>query len=40
VEINETEVYMQRHSEEEKAWLVEEWEQSGKTRGVFARELG
>jgi transposase-like protein len=34
------EVFMQRHSEEEKVWLVEEWEQSGKTRGAFARELG
>jgi transposase-like protein len=31
---------MQRHSEEEKAWLVEEWERSGKSRGAFARELG
>jgi transposase-like protein len=40
VEINETEACMQRHSEEEKAWLVEEWEQSGKTKGAFARELG
>jgi hypothetical protein len=24
---------MQRYSEKEKAWLVEEWERSGKTRG-------
>jgi transposase-like protein len=31
---------MKRYSEEEKAWLVEEWTASGKTKWVFARELG
>ena len=25
---------------EEKAWFVEEWKKSGKTKGAFAKELG
>jgi hypothetical protein len=29
---------MKRYSEEEKAWLVEEWEKSGKSRRAFAKE--
>jgi transposase-like protein len=31
---------MKRYSKEEKAWLVEEWETSGKSKWAFARELG
>jgi transposase-like protein len=31
---------MKRYSEADKAWLVEEWETSGKSRWAFARELG
>jgi transposase-like protein len=31
---------MKRYSEEDKAWLVEEWAASGKTKWAFARELG
>jgi transposase-like protein len=31
---------MKRHSKEEKAWLVEEWEASGKSKWAFTRELG
>ncbi|MDR1250322.1 MAG: transposase, partial [Treponema sp.] len=31
---------MKRYSEEDKAWLVEEWRASGKTKWAFARELG
>jgi transposase-like protein len=31
---------MKRYSEEDKAWLVQEWEKSGKSRWAFARELG
>jgi hypothetical protein len=31
---------MKRYSEEDKAWLVQEWEKSGKSKWAFARELG
>jgi transposase-like protein len=31
---------MKRYSEEDKAWLVEEWEKSGKSKWTFAQELG
>jgi transposase-like protein len=31
---------MKRYSEEDKAWLVGEWAQSGKTKWGFAKELG
>jgi hypothetical protein len=31
---------MKRHSEADKAWLVQEWEQSGKSKWAFAKELG
>jgi hypothetical protein len=31
---------MQRYSETDKAWLVQEWEQSGKSKWAFAKELG
>jgi transposase-like protein len=31
---------MKRYSEADKAWLVEEWETSGKSKRAFARELG
>jgi transposase-like protein len=31
---------MERYSEADKAWLVEEWEQSGKSKWAFAKELG
>jgi transposase-like protein len=31
---------MKRCSKEEKAWLVEEWEASGKSKWAFAQELG
>jgi transposase-like protein len=31
---------MKRYSEEDKAWLLQEWTASGKTKWVFARELG
>jgi transposase-like protein len=31
---------MKRYSEEEKAWLVGEWEQSEKSKWAFAREAG
>jgi transposase-like protein len=31
---------MKRYSEADKAWLVQEWEQSGKTKWAFAKELG
>jgi transposase-like protein len=31
---------MKRYSEEDKTRLVEEWEQSGKTKWAFAKELG
>jgi alpha-D-ribose 1-methylphosphonate 5-triphosphate synthase subunit PhnG len=29
---------MKRYNEEEKAWLVEEWERSGKSKWAFARD--
>jgi hypothetical protein len=29
---------MKRYSEDEKAWLVEEWEKSGKSKWAFAKE--
>jgi transposase-like protein len=31
---------MRKYSGEEKAWLVEEWEKSGKSKWAFAKELG
>ncbi|MDR1024210.1 MAG: hypothetical protein LBL56_00670 [Treponema sp.] len=31
---------MKRYSNEDKTWLVQEWEKSGKSKGAFARELG
>jgi transposase-like protein len=31
---------MKKCGEEEKAWLVEEWEKSGKSKRAFAMELG
>jgi transposase-like protein len=31
---------MKRYSEADKAWLVQEWETSGKSKWTFARELG
>ncbi|MDR3122871.1 MAG: hypothetical protein LBU16_03720 [Treponema sp.] len=31
---------MKRYNEADKAWLVQEWEQSGKTKWAFAKELG
>jgi transposase-like protein len=31
---------MKRYSEADKAWLVQEWETSGKSKWAFARELG
>jgi transposase-like protein len=31
---------MKKYSGEEKAWLVEEWEKSGKSKRAFAKELG
>jgi transposase-like protein len=31
---------MKRYGEEEKAWLVEEWKASGKSKWAFAGELG
>jgi transposase-like protein len=31
---------MKRYSEADKAWLAEEWEQSGKSKYAFAKELG
>jgi transposase-like protein len=31
---------MKRYSEEDKAWLAQEWEASGKSKWAFARELG
>jgi transposase-like protein len=31
---------MKRYSEGDKAWLVEEWEKSGKSKRAFAKELG
>jgi transposase-like protein len=31
---------MKRYSEEDKAWLLQEWTASGKSKWVFARELG
>jgi transposase-like protein len=31
---------MKRYSEEDKAWLVQEWTASGKSKWAFARELG
>ncbi|MDR3146960.1 MAG: transposase [Treponema sp.] len=31
---------MKRYNEEDKAWLVQEWEKSGKSKWAFARELG
>jgi transposase-like protein len=31
---------MKRYSEADKAWLVQEWEKSGKSKWTFARELG
>ena len=31
---------MKRYSEEDKKWLVQEWEKSGKSKWAFAKELG
>jgi hypothetical protein len=31
---------MKRYSKEDKAWLVQEWKMSGKSKWVFARKLG
>jgi transposase-like protein len=31
---------MKQYSEEDKAWLVQEWEKSGSSKQAFARELG
>jgi transposase-like protein len=31
---------MKRYSEADKAWLVQEWEQSGKSKWAFAKDLG
>lgn len=31
---------MKRYSQADKAWLVEEWEKSGKSKYAFAKELG
>jgi transposase-like protein len=31
---------MKRYSETDKAWLVQEWEASGKSKWAFAKELG
>jgi transposase-like protein len=31
---------MKRYSKEDKAWFVQEWEKSGKSKWAFARELG
>jgi transposase-like protein len=31
---------MKRYSEADKAWLIQEWEQSGKSKWAFAKELG
>jgi hypothetical protein len=31
---------MKGYSEEDKAWLVQEWEQSGKTKWAFTKGLG
>ena len=31
---------MKRYSEEDKKWLIEEWEKSGKSKRAFAKELG
>jgi transposase len=31
---------MKRYSEADKAWLVEEWEKSGKSKWAFVKELG
>jgi transposase-like protein len=31
---------MKRYSKEDKAWLVEEWEASGKSKWAFVQELG
>jgi transposase-like protein len=31
---------MKRYSEADKAWLVQEWEESGKSKWAFAKDLG
>jgi transposase-like protein len=31
---------MKRYSNEDKTWLVQEWEKSGRSKWAFARELG
>jgi transposase-like protein len=31
---------MKRYNDKDKAWLVQEWKQSGKSKWAFAKELG